>query len=82
MSVLVSVSFAFQYLTFVFCGWSRPTNKRNREQKHKTKKLLPKRPLAMLSVLKLGKNVQRHDRGHSDSISNSSFFSIKKESLN
>ena len=27
------------YVPFVFCAWSRPMNKRNREQKHITKKL-------------------------------------------
>ena len=27
-------------IPYVFCAWSRPTNKRNREQKHITKKLL------------------------------------------
>ena len=37
MSLLVSCSFAFQYL-LVFCARSRPANEREREQKHIKKK--------------------------------------------
>ena len=38
MFLLVSCSLSFS-IPFVFCAWLRQTNKRNREQKHVTKKL-------------------------------------------